>query len=81
MAPVEVALAGKGDAVPALIEDPFAAALVGDTLAWVMVVHFLSFPRPEQVTFGSLAVQADALVDETLHELEVALLSAAGAAA
>ena len=77
---VEVPLMGTGDAVPEAMEEvPFAATLVEDAQTSDAVVHFLSFPRPEQVTFGFLAVQAEAFVEEVLNELALALLAAAGA--
>lgn len=76
-----VALTAVAEAETALVEVPFARIVpVGDGLAGVTVVHFLSFPRPEQVTLGFLAVQTDALV-VALHELEAALLAAGAAAA
>ena len=79
---VEVPLMGTGDAVPeAAGEIPFEATLVAEAPAWATVVHFLSFPRPEQVTFGSLAVHAEAFAEETLHEPEPEALAAAAAAA
>jgi len=79
---VEVPLMGTGDAVPEAAEEvPFAATLVEAAQACVTVVHCLSFPRPEQVTFGFLTVQAEAFAEEVLDELDGALLAAAGAGA
>ena len=36
----------------------------------MLAVHLRSLPRPVQVTFGSLAVQAEALLVEVLHEVD-----------
>ena len=65
--------------MPAEIEVPLAWTLdemdpVGDAELAARVVQVLPFPRPEQVTCGSLAVQVEVLLDEET-------LVAAGAAA